>query len=200
MMSATMSTPDPTDALTNRILDTALQHFETLGWRATTMQNIARCGGFARKSIYRRFANKRALVEAVVWREVTRLVVDIDAAVSVLPRIEDRLVEGFVLALRAVRNHRVLRRVVATEPDVMLSYLTTGAGPALAQAHALTVDRIHRFFNGATPSFDVDAVAELLLRLGQSCLLTPEIAIRFDDEHQARAIAHRWLDPILTLR
>jgi AcrR family transcriptional regulator len=199
-MSATVSAPDAADPLTNRILDTALQDFETFGLRATTVQNIARRGGFARKSVYRRFANKRALVEAVVWREATRLVVDIDAAVSVLPTIEDRLIEGFALAVRAARSHRVLRRVVTTEPDVMLSYLTTGAGPALAMAHALTVDRIHRFFNGATPSFDVDAVAELLLRLGQSCLLTPEIAIRFDDEQQARAIAHRWLDPILILR
>jgi AcrR family transcriptional regulator len=168
------------------------------GLRRSTMEDVAKRARVSRITIYRRFPTKRELVLAVILREARRALVAVDRAVRPLERVDERLVEGFVATLRIARSHPLLSRLLATEAEVVLPYLTTQAGPVLAVARTFLANHIRHFQEiGAVRRFDPEPIAELIVRLCHSFLLTPEGAIALDDDRRARAFASRYLVPIL---
>jgi AcrR family transcriptional regulator len=182
--------------LNTRILDAALVQFETFGVRRATMQDVAHRARLARKTLYRRFANKDALVEAVILRELARGLAEIEVATAGLATVGERLVEGFVVALRAARRHPLLNRLLTSEPDA-LPYLTTEAGSALGVIHGFLVNGIRSAHDpGSDPAFDVEIVAEGLLRFAHSYMLTRRIALPLNDDKQVRAFAWRYLTAV----
>src|SRR5713226_3182749 len=92
------------DAGDERILDAAADLFKTFGLRRTSVDDVARAAAVSRITVYRRFPGKTALVEAVLMREARRFIAELDRAAMRHKSVEDRIVEGFVVALRAV-NH-----------------------------------------------------------------------------------------------
>src|SRR5215469_7168425 len=79
-----------------RILDAALKQFELFGIRRSTVEDITRRSGLARVTLYRNFANKDAIVEAVLLRELERFLSELAAEAGGYAEAEDKLVEGFV--------------------------------------------------------------------------------------------------------
>ena len=186
------------DATSQRILDAALGQFEDFGLRRTTMEDVARRAGMSRITIYRRFAGKDALVEAVLLRESSRFFTALDAAVADLPTTEERLVEGFAFTLEYLRGHVLLNRLLGTEPDALLPFLTVEVGPILAAAREFLADRLGReIAEGRLPPLDVAVAGELLSRLVLSFLLTPDSVVRLDGPEAAREFARRYLAPSL---
>lgn len=186
------------DPTRQRILDAALAQFEDFGLRRTTMEDVARHAGISRITIYRRFAGKEALVEAVLLRESSRFFTALDAAVADLPTTDERLVEGFAFTLEHLRRHVLLNRLLSTEPEALLPFLTVDAGPILAAAREFLADRLDReIAEGRLPPLDVAVAGELLSRLVLSFLLTPDSVVRLDGPEDAREFAHRYLAPSL---
>ena len=121
--------PDPATA---HILDAALWQFETFGLRKSTVEDVTRRSGLSRMTVYRRFGSKQALFSAVIWRELRRGLAAIEAAIEPFDSFEDRLVEGFAVALDLGRNHSLLQRLLRTEPELVLPFVTVAGGPGLA--------------------------------------------------------------------
>jgi AcrR family transcriptional regulator len=69
---ADVAEPIEDEAVTAKLLDAAAEQFRQVGIRRTTMEEVANRAGDARITVYRRFANKDALVEQVVRREFRR--------------------------------------------------------------------------------------------------------------------------------
>jgi AcrR family transcriptional regulator len=198
LLAQVLQSGQPVDAIGERVLDGALEQFLKFGLRRSTMEDVAKRAGLSRITIYRRFPTKRDLVVAVIMREARRALHAIDSAVAPLSKIEDRFVEGFVVSLRIARDHALLQRLLATEPEMVLPYLTSEAGPVLAVARTFLANHIKRAQDlGAVRRFEPEPVAELLVRLTQSFLLTPEGAIRLDDDRRARAFAREYIAPLL---
>ncbi|MCP9976309.1 TetR/AcrR family transcriptional regulator [Actinomadura madurae] len=126
---------------TDRILDAALRSFETYGPRRTTMDDVARESGLGRATIYRRFPTKGDLVTGVLLREARRFFAELDEAVAALPTLEERLVEGFAVALRISREQRLVTRLMVVEPELILPHSTVKAGPLLAAARGYLAGR-----------------------------------------------------------
>jgi hypothetical protein len=61
----------------------------------------------------------------------------------------------------------------------------------------LAADRLRQILEGSTTPFDVDLVVELMIRMAQSCLLTPAIALHLSDDENVRTFARGWLRPML---
>ncbi|MGI8921352.1 MAG: TetR/AcrR family transcriptional regulator [Solirubrobacteraceae bacterium] len=193
---ATAPSADQTSA---RILDAALEQFELLGLRRSTIDDVARRAGVSRITVYRRFARKDRLVEAVIMRELERFLAELDTAVMVLGSVEERMIEGFVVTLRSARHHLLLGRLLRAEPELLLPHLTQRAGVALAMASAFLAERIRDAQDlGDIPAFDAQQVAELVVRLTLSFILTPDSSIALEDELAMRAFARRYVAPLVT--
>ncbi|TDD70301.1 TetR/AcrR family transcriptional regulator [Actinomadura darangshiensis] len=182
----------------DRILDAALRCFETYGPRRTTMDDVAREADLGRATIYRRFPTKGDLVTGVLLREARRFFAELDEAVAALPTLEERLVEGFAVTLRISREQRLMTRLMVVEPELILPHSTVKAGPLLAAARGYLAGRLRTAQrHGAAPAgVDPELVAEILVRLTHSLVLTPEGHIPLDDAG-ARDFARRYLVPIV---
>lgn len=128
----TAGTPSAVDAdpAADAVADAALRQFELFGVSRSTMDQISRRAKIARVTLYRRFPSRDALVEAVLLRELRRFLADLDEVVSPLQDPKDKLVEGFVFTLDAIRGHRLLQRLLESEPEAILPHLTVQGGPS----------------------------------------------------------------------
>jgi len=194
--------PEPAaDPIAERILDGALEQFRDGGLTRTTMDDVARRAELSRVTIYRRFQNKNALIEAVLLRECRRCLAALDDAVGELPHIEQRLVEGFVFALRYAREHPLVGGLLRVEPQVILPFMTVRAELALAAVRGFLAVRLrHARDAGELAEVDIEPVAELMARIAASFLLSPYGCIPMRTDDDARAFAQRFLVPLITPR
>ncbi|MFB4297319.1 TetR/AcrR family transcriptional regulator [Actinomadura sp. NTSP31] len=201
MLARVLAHDHDADATSARILDAALAQFAEFGLRRTSMEDVARRAGVARITVYRRFAAKNALVEAVLLREVRRFLEVFTAAVDGLPDVADRVAEGFVVTLRHARGHGLFQRLMATEPDALLPFLTVDSGPFLAAARTFLAG-VLRGADGVAPDVaeDADVTAETLIRIVLSFVLAPDGRVPLDDDERARRYARRHLAPMITRR
>lgn len=180
------------------VIDAALRQFELFGLARTTMDDIARRAGVSRVTIYRRFAGKDALVEAVLMRELRRFLADLDEAIAPLATAEEKLVEGFVFTLEAVRNHRLLQRMLESEPELVLPPFTVQGGPVIEVAREFLAAGLAREVPDNRGGEELLTVADIVVRLVLSFALTPQTMVDLDDPEVARDFARRYLSPILT--
>ncbi len=186
------------DPVARRILDAALEQFTVLGLRRSSMDDVARRAGVSRVTVYRRFRNKDKLVEQTLLRENGRFFQLLDSAVASLPTMEERVVEGFVVALRHTRAHPLFGGLLRLEPEVVLPYLTVNGGSTLSATVEYLTGHLRRAQQvEGRPDDDPRPVAELMVRVAVSFLLNPAGCIEMEDEDQARAFARRYLAPLL---
>ncbi|MQA07664.1 MAG: TetR family transcriptional regulator [Pseudonocardiaceae bacterium] len=188
-----------TDSVAEGVLDAALEEFLDYGLRRTNVDMVARRAGVSRATLYRRFDNKDALVQAVLVRECRRFFTSIVEVVGPLPTVEDRLVEGFVVGVRYARADRLLTRLLASDPEALLPYLTVNGELVVAVARDFLVWQGNQLpggvssVGGRTP----EGVAELFVRLAISFTLTPQSSIPLENDAQVRAFARDYLAPLL---
>lgn len=189
------------DPSARRVLDAARAAFGDQGVRATTMQAVARRAGLARATIYRKFDTKDELVEAVLLDDLRDYLDRLDAVMEAAGDLGDQVVEGYVETLRYVREESMLRVVVDHDGDWGMRYFTVAAGPVLAAARRYLADRLRDAQEaGAALEVDADQVAELLVRLCHSLMLTPTGVIPHHDDEDTRAFARAVLVPIVVPR
>jgi AcrR family transcriptional regulator len=117
------------------LLAGAARAFAEQGLRRSTMQSIAAAAGVAKATLYNHFRTKDDVARALLAAELDRLT----ALAGGLP-----LEEALVALSDELGGSPVLRRLVATEPDVLTSLLAAGgeewAGLVARLAGALGVD------------------------------------------------------------
>jgi AcrR family transcriptional regulator len=182
------------DPAADRIMDAGLEQFIRFGLRRSTVDDVAKRAGVSRVTVYRRFRNKDGLVSACLMRESRRFLNRLDAAVEDLPRMEDRVVEGFVVTLRAIQSHPLMGGLLRLEPEVVLPFFTTESGAVLI---AMREHLARHFREAGDVAGDPGPVAELMVRVVVSFLLNPTSCIDVSDDDQARAFARRYLAPLL---
>jgi AcrR family transcriptional regulator len=174
-----------------------MAQFLDFGVRRTTVEDVAVRAGVSRVTVHRRFGRKDDLVQGVIMRELATFLREFDAALAPLPTLEEKLVEGFVVTMRAARTNPLIERVLKTEPEALLPELTIRGGPFLAAALAYLVAAA-RAGQERFVEEDVAAVGEIFIRLIASFTLTPSSAVRLDEDRRARDYARRYLAPLLT--
>jgi AcrR family transcriptional regulator len=166
LAEALSAEPLAEDPVRERILEAALEQFKLIGLRRTTVGDVARRAGVGRVTVYRRVGHKRELVVGVIQLEVSRLMESVREAIAPLQSAEDRLVEAFVVGVGTVRSDPLLQRLIQTEPEDLLPYLTLDFAPILALARTFVSSEV-------VPGRDADLAGEVLARLAQSLVLTP---------------------------
>jgi AcrR family transcriptional regulator len=194
LLERVLAEPD-TDGVGESIVDAALEEFLVYGLRRTTVDVVARRARVSRATLYRRFRDKDALVQAVLVRECRRFFGSIAEAVDGVSTVEDRLVEGFVVGVRYARADRLLNRLLASDPEALLPYLTTQGALVVAAARDFLVWQggSQAPIGDRTPA----GVAELFVRLAISFTLMPESAIPLGSDGEVRAFARAYLAPLM---
>ncbi|MFA4081359.1 TetR/AcrR family transcriptional regulator [Mycobacteroides salmoniphilum] len=121
-----------TDEVTGRILGAAFEQIAAVGWRRLTVDDVAKRAGLGRATVYRRFASKAVLTEAVAQAELRKYLVGSMAASAAQSTVADRMAESAAYTVEFLRGHRVLRRLLETEPETILPTLTVDAEPLIA--------------------------------------------------------------------
>jgi AcrR family transcriptional regulator len=187
-------------ATSERILDEAVRQAEEFGVRRLTIGDVAQRVGLSRVTVYKYFPGKDQLVQAVLQREMRRFLRDVDAAVAPYDTLEERLVEGFVFALGWLRKHRLLNRLLRTDPELIVPNLTVGAGPVLTAGREFIAGFARREADeGRLPLSDeqIEGVSELLARAVLSFLLTPDSVLGLRTQAEVKSFAERYLAPTL---
>jgi AcrR family transcriptional regulator len=119
-------------------LDAARACILDVGWRRTTLTEVARRAGVSRMTIYRTWSDMQQLLGDLMTREwagvVTAQVAGEDASA---PAIE-RLVGDIVGTVRILRDNELFIRIVELEPELLLPYLLSRRGRSQDLILALT--------------------------------------------------------------
>jgi TetR/AcrR family transcriptional repressor of uid operon len=183
------------DEVAERILDAALECFQEVGIRRTSMDDIARAAGVGRMTVFRRFDSKDRLAQLVLLRVVAEATARVRIAFMGARDLETGLTEALVMSVRELRDHPLFGKVMRTEPDSFLRTLTTDGASVIAVVRRSVADWLGASGGGPLSDEDAEMVAEWITRLGVSLVLAPEGPIPLYDDEGLRAFFARYLVP-----
>lgn len=108
------------DSPQDAYLDAARDCILDVGWRRTTLTEVARRAGVSRMTIYRSWADMPTLLGDLMTREWTGVVAGTAA--------HDDLVDRTVATVHALRGNELFVRIVEVDPEVLLPYLLARRG------------------------------------------------------------------------
>lgn len=108
------------------LLDAARSAILAVGWRRTTLTDIARRAGVSRMTIYRRWPDMQTLLADLMTREWSGVVED--AALSDATTVRERLVGGVAATVRTLRANELFAKIVEVDPELLLPYLLDRRG------------------------------------------------------------------------
>ena len=125
------------DSVRDGYLDAARACILDVGWRRTTLTEVARRAGVSRMTIYRTWSDMQQLLGDLMTREWAGVVA---ASVTAAdrpapadppqdePSTADRLVADIVATARMLRENELFVRIVELDPELLLPYLLARRG------------------------------------------------------------------------
>lgn len=198
---ADVSEAEQLDPYAERILEAARRVLVEHGLRRTSLADIAAAAGVSDATLYRRFPNRDELLGALVAREAKAFIARVDEQVSAIEDPTDRLVAAFITLAHALREHDLVQRLLVTDPERLLPLLTTHGSPALSLGKQYVLAQAHRAVeSGARLTADPEHVAELLVRIAHSLVLTPDTTLPLENDEQLDHLARATLAPMIMAR
>jgi AcrR family transcriptional regulator len=110
------------------LLDATRACVLAVGVRRTTVTDIARRAGVSRMTLYRRYPDVTSLIQALMTREFSGIIEQVDRVAAQRPDTRARLVEGAVLGADRLTRNPLFLRIVDVDPELLLPYVTTRLG------------------------------------------------------------------------
>lgn len=123
-------------------LDAARACILDVGWRRTTLTEVARRAAVSRMTIYRTWSDMPQLLGDLMTREWTAIVQAAVAGEDPERPAVDRLVRGIVGTVRTLRDNELFVRIVELDPELILPYLLARRGRSQDLILDLTVEAI----------------------------------------------------------
>ena len=173
------------------LLAAAARRFVAVGIRRTTMEDIARQAHAGKATLYRHFANKDAVVDALLEREAARFVRDLERAAADHRDAAVQLEAAFLAGVRFFVDHPVLTKGRDEEPGLLLPRVTANGGPVVIGGLELFRGLIEQGIErGELRDVEPDAASEVIMRLILSYFTFPPMHVRVDDPAEAERFAH----------
>ncbi|MBB6628049.1 TetR/AcrR family transcriptional regulator [Nocardioides sp. KIGAM211] len=123
-------------------LDAARACILDVGWRRTTLTEVARRAGVSRMTIYRTWADMPKLLGDLMTREWAGVVAATVAGEDPDAPTVDRLVADVVGTVRSLRENELFVRIVELDPELLLPYLLSRRGRSQDAILALTTEQV----------------------------------------------------------
>ena len=130
-MSSQRHNPAEAQSPRDAYLDAARACILDIGWRRTTLTEVARRAGVSRMTIYRTWSDMPELLGDLMTREWGDLVasarptVGYDDEAGPLP---GEVAEGVLRAVKVLRDNELFVRIVELDPELILPYLLARRG------------------------------------------------------------------------
>ena len=107
------------------LLDAARACLLDVGWRRTTLTDVARRAGVSRMTIYRRWPDMQTLLADLMTREWSGVAAEAtpDGANAL-----ERIADGVARTSTALRENPLFRKIVSVDPELLLPYLLDRRG------------------------------------------------------------------------
>jgi AcrR family transcriptional regulator len=166
-------------------LDAARACILDVGWRRTTLTEVARRAGVSRMTIYRAWPDMRAVLGDLMTREwgdvVARAVTATDSALGEAASAVDRIAGEVVATTKALRQDELFVRIVELDPELLLPYLLTRRGRSQEAIAELTAGRLRDGqADGSVRDGDPVVIARALLLATHGFVLSAHTMV--DDE------------------
>jgi AcrR family transcriptional regulator len=183
------------------LLDATQACVLAVGVRRTTMTDVARRAGVSRMTLYRRYTDVASLLQALMTREFTQIIGEVENEVAELPSVRERLVGAAVAGVDRLTRHPLFLRIVDVDPELLLPYLTTRRGAFQRAAVGVFEARLaHGVADGSVAVPDAAAAArtiELALRGFAFQALAPGAETeRLQELGELRLMLDRYLAPV----
>jgi AcrR family transcriptional regulator len=188
---------DPRDVY----LDTARDCILDVGWRRTTLTEIARRAGVSRMTIYRAWSDMQQLLGDLMTREWGAVVAAAVAAGESGADPVTRLVDGIVGTVRALRDNELFLRIVELDPELLLPYLLCRRGRSQDAILAITEEQIRAGQeSGAVRAGSPEAIARAVLLATHGFVLSAHTMVddavsEADLDAELRVLLTRTLAP-----
>ncbi|MGH2511191.1 MAG: TetR family transcriptional regulator [Acidimicrobiales bacterium] len=192
---AALGTARHLESIDELVIDAAEELLASYGLNRWSVDDVAELAGIGRTSIYRRFGGRDDLVYAVLARELRRTVAAIREATIACTSLEDKLVAAVVAGLGALEPS-VVNRLLRSDPNSLLPFLTTEGGPLVRLAGDLLAAAA--LDNGVRADrAQLALFGEVAARIGLSFVLTRPTLLPVDDPAAAAAMLRPMLGPVL---
>lgn len=161
-----------TEDTRHRILEAALTVMSRYGLARLALEDVAREAGLARQTVYRYVGSRDGLISATIVREEQAFFERMREAASRHDELRPALEASIAAALTLAREHPLLDRLLATEPEALLPFLTDGSGPVLSAARPVVVEVFGRYVPHLTAP-DLERAADAASRLIVSYAISP---------------------------
>ncbi|MDP3969012.1 MAG: TetR/AcrR family transcriptional regulator [Nocardioides sp.] len=127
-----------------RLLDAAREAVLTVGWKRTTLSDVARRAEVSRMTVYRTYPDMTTLFGDLMTREWGQVVTTVTARAGADPAADpaDQVADVLVGVVAALRKDALLRRVVDVDPELLLPYLIDRRGRSQQAVVDLLAERI----------------------------------------------------------
>ena len=177
-----------------QICDAALVCIARWGVSKTTLEDVAREAGVGRATIYRTFqGGKGHVLRAVLARETSRFLVDVETAIGEADTLEDVVVAGVTTSARLLAGHDALAYLLAHEPEVVLPHVAFDRmGNLFGLAAAFADPHLARFLPDAEQR---GRAAEWLARVVLTYVFNPVDGVDLADPVAARNLVRTFVLP-----
>ncbi|WP_067814854.1 TetR/AcrR family transcriptional regulator [Nocardia inohanensis] len=191
---------DAADDIEHRILDAALVQFQKVGVKKSTIEDVAKQAGVDRVTVYRRIGSRDDLVQAVVRREVERLLGELAPMPSRHADIADLIAEVFTTVVTRWRAHPLVERLLTVEPERVIMKLTAEDNGTFALSVAATTQILADAAERGlfTAAEDLPTRTEMACRVVHSLILVPRGAIELRTDAELADYARKYVVPIIT--
>ncbi|MCE5288397.1 MAG: TetR/AcrR family transcriptional regulator [Nocardiaceae bacterium] len=175
-----------------RIMESALAWAAATGMRKLSMDEIARRARVGRATLYKYFPGREALLNAVIERELVRFFAEVKAVSEGYADPEERLVHGFAVAYRLLRDHPAVQPLRKQNPELLVPYVITDSSYALNLGRSFVEDMGVEDF----PEARRQQFAEHFARAYHSLILIPSPVLGLDEPGGAERYARDFLLPV----
>jgi TetR/AcrR family transcriptional regulator len=189
-----MTIPDDVSAT---ILQAAKQCYLHYGVEKTGMQDIAKHAKMARSTLYRYYPSSDELLLALVSAEMRAMNLQLTRKLARFKRSEDIIVEGIMLAIKAIPQHPLLSQVFAGDSHSALRQKVWNSPAIVTLGTDLMAAVMQTAFEQGHLQKNVrrEVLIEWVYRILLSFLSLPSNWIKTDKE--LRATLHALLIPVL---
>jgi AcrR family transcriptional regulator len=118
----------PTVAPDDVLLDAARDCLLAVGWRRTTLTEVARRAGVSRMTMYRRWPDMQTLMADLMTREWSTIGTHAELLAEGEAPTAAEVGAAVVEAATALRDNPLFRKIVDVDPELLLTYLIDRRG------------------------------------------------------------------------